>query len=232
MHVKMKMRENLIALKSFRIISFLKGTWSTYGSRHSYLYHHHVPSWHAGGAKRFSFHDPFEKMDRLTAILFVIYDKACQLHHEHQTHFTGTTQSYINHKVQSSPIRNGSDLATYSQNMLCCYQCSNPTSLLCKWYSGQQYSFIIHCFFSDPLSLFHSSQVITLLSVTIQRRRTQIKSIATSLQRKLWRHITCRSQNFLFTIQHLLLAAISPYRDQCKNQSMLTDTNVTYLNKK
>lgn len=37
---------------------------------------------------------------------------------------------------------------------------------------------------------------------------------------------------FLFTVQHLLSAAISPYKDQCKNQSMLTDMNVVDLNKK
>lgn len=36
----------------------------------------------------------------------------------------------------------------------------------------------------------------------------------------------------MFTVQHLLSAAISPYKDQCKNQSMLTDMNVVHLNKK
>lgn len=175
--------------------------WSTRGSGQGYLYHHHVPSCPVGGGKWFRFHDPFEKVDQLITILFEIYDKACQLHHEHQTHFTWTRRSYVNHKVQSLPIRNGSDLATYSWNMLCCYQHFKPISILGKQYSGQHYSFTIHCFYSDPLSLFHSSKVITFSSVIIQHRRTEIQSIATSFQRKLWRYITWRSEIFLFTTQ-------------------------------
>lgn len=190
----MEVREKINSTESFQnVVLFSKGCEVHVAVGQGYLYHYHVPSWSVGGRKWFHFHDPFEKIDQLMTILFVIYDKACQLHHEHQTHFTWTSWSYINHKLQSLPIRNGSDLATYSWNVLCCYQCSKPTSLLGKWYSGQQYSFIIHCFYSDPLSFFHSSQVITFLSVTIQRRRTQIQSIATSLQRKLWKDITWRS---------------------------------------
>lgn len=184
-----------------------------------------LPASSAG--KRFSFHDPFEKTDQLMTILSVIYGKACQLHHEHHMN-----QSYINHKVQPSPIRNGSALATHSWNVLCWHPCSKPANLLGKQYSGQQHSFIIHCFYSAPLSLLHPSQVMTFLCVTIQRRRTQIQSIAASLLSKLWRDITWRSWSFLFIVQHLLSAAISPYKDQCKNQSMLTDMNVVHLNKK
>lgn len=138
-----------------------------------------------------------------------------------------TSRSYINYEVQCLPVRNGSYLAIHSWNVLCCNQCPKTASL-----PGQQYSFIIHWVYSDPLSLLHYSKVITLSSITIQHRRTQIQSIPTSLQRKLWRAITWRSLSFLFTIQHLLSAAISPYKDLCRNESMLTDMHVIYLNKK
>lgn len=126
-----------------------------------------LPAWSAG--KGFSFHYPFEKADQLVTIQSVIYGKACQLHHQHHM-----KQSYINHKVQPSLIRNGSALATLSWNEQRCHPCSEPANLLGKQYSGQQHSFIIHCFYSAPLSLFHSSQVMTFLCVTTQQRRTQI----------------------------------------------------------
>lgn len=117
--------------------------------------------------KLFSFHDPFEKADQLMTILAVIYGKAHQLHHDHHMN-----QSYINHKVQPSLIRDGSALATHSWKELCWHPCSEPANLLGKQYPGQEHSFIIHCFHSAPLSLFNSSQVMTFLCITTQQRRT------------------------------------------------------------
>lgn len=155
--------------------------------------------------KWFHFRDPFEKTDQLMTFLTVIYGKACQLHQEHHMN-----QSYINHKVQPSLIRNRSALATHSWNVLCWHPCSKPANLLGKQYSGQQHSFIIHCFYSAPLSLFRPSQVMTFLCVTIQQRRTQIQSITASLQSKLWRDFTWRSWSFLFTVQHLLFSSHFP----------------------
>lgn len=115
--------------------------------------------------KWFSFHDPFEKTDQLMTILTVICGKACQLHHEHHMN-----QSYINHRAQLSLIRNRSALATCSWNELCWHPCSKPANLLGKQYS--RHRFIIHCFYSAPLSLFHSSQAMTFLCVTTQQRRS------------------------------------------------------------
>lgn len=51
MHAKMEVRENLIALKGFRMISFSKGYEIPMEAGQGYLYHHHVPSWPVGGGK-------------------------------------------------------------------------------------------------------------------------------------------------------------------------------------
>lgn len=95
----------------------------------------------------------------------MIYGKACQLHHKHHL-----KQSYMNHRAQPSLIRHGSAPASPSWKELCCHPCSKPANLPGKQYSG--HSFIIHCFYSAPLSLFHSSQVMTFLCVTTQQRRS------------------------------------------------------------
>lgn len=194
------------------------------------LYHHHLPSWPAGGGKWLSFHEPFEKVDQSLTILFVICDKACQVHHEHQTHFAWTGRWYINHKVQSLPIRNGSDPATHSWTVLCCHQHSDPMSIPGRRHSGQQHVFIIFVF-PDPLSLFHSSQVRTFLSITIQHRRTEIQSVTTSLQRKLWKETTWRSSSFCLQFNIYSWQLFPLTKINAKSQSTLTDMNNIFKQK-
>lgn len=162
--------------------------------------------------------------------LFAICDKACQLHPEHQTHFAWTSRSYINHKVQSLPTRNGSDPATQGWTVLCCHQRSDPTSIPGRQYSRQEHSFIVF-FFSDPLSLFHSSQVITFLSVTTQHRRTQIQSVAICLQRKLWKKLPEGPRAFVYNSTFTLGSRFPLQRSMQKIKARL-QIWIIYLNKK